>query len=812
MSWQQTEFLLKGIYLGLLLFVALQKPDWQQAGQVALFTLGGLVLFLAVSGYHKLRQGYTVRGRKLAFILFLLLDNPRLVYSGIILGLTVGAFYLRDLLESDPDGYLLAATVGGGAALGLVFWVMRHVQERRVRLGLSLALSAGLVAAFVFWYPDFASQMTLNQERGLAVLLLLGIPLFYLLTFVGLVEESEIEIGALCAALGLGLYLLGDALRSDGFKTMGLVIAVILYFLYTMRILPGLRVFKHVLRGWNYAHVGKYKLALQSLGRALRLDPANALARETLWKVHRALDMSEVVNDPETLELINFDLCLQRVRDLLMETPKPEQLAEANRLLDLVSSQRPIMQPRCAYWRAVALLHQRCYEEAAALLESVLDDSTGADNPHRRLILFQAWQLCLIVHPEMNLRVGTAQLRIPGRRMEAIAAVERRLAEGEDPDAWDLKRLLYSGLTEEEYNAARQKAAADFDYEYSRQLGLALVPDAERWQRGVEYLRIAARGLPAQGPSIYVQVAKAHERAGDIDGAWQGYELAMRAGRAAGPKQLAPEDRHSYFAVVKMLADHAMSQGNHDAAIEAYHYYTEYERSGVETYRALAELYERKGEVWPALRETERGLIYNSSDKDLLARKDRYYYSVMPEDLRARLETEGKAFDVEYCLRKASTLVDKHGSDLDLLDWAQHLAELAQVARPASPAAKVLQAQIRLRRGERPEAVALLEEVRSNKPEKFSSSEEEDAWYLSCKLLGTMYLDEKPELAVECLQAFKSSAKSGADTLFKLGVAYEHLGDLPRAKRCYEVVTAFESHPLARDAQEALRRLQVPQG
>jgi tetratricopeptide (TPR) repeat protein len=382
-----------------------------------------------------------------------------------------------------------------------------------------------------------------------------------------------------------------------------------------------------------------------------------------------------------------------------------------------------------------------------------------------------------------------------------------------DQGAWDLKRVLYSGLTEEEYNAAAGTGvAAEFDHDYVRQLGLDLVSKGEEWQRGVEYLRMAARGLPALGPSIYVQIAKAHERAGDVDGAWQNYERAMRAGRAVGSKQLAPEDRHTYFAVVKMLAEHAMSQGNHGAAIECYHFYTEYERSGLETYRALAELYERKGEIWSALRETERGLIYNSSDKDLLARKDRYYYSLMPDDLRARLETEGKIIDVEYCLRKARYLVDKHSTDLDLLDWAQHLAELAQIARPASLASRVLRAQLQLRRGERQEGIALLEEVRAGKPEKFASNEDEEAWYLCCKLLGTLYLDEKPEVAVECLLAFKNSPRSGADTMYKLGVAYEHLGDIPRAKRCYEHVTAFEGHPLAPDAQDALRRLQVPQG
>ena len=57
-------------------------------------------------------------------------------------------------------------------------------------------------------------------------------------------------------------------------------------------------------------------------------------------------------------------------------------------------------------------------------------------------------------HPEMRRRVGAPQLALPGRRMEAIGAVERRLAEDpQDAAAWDLKRQLYADLTEADYNS-----------------------------------------------------------------------------------------------------------------------------------------------------------------------------------------------------------------------------------------------------------------------------------------------------------------------------------------------------------------------
>src|SRR5262249_42102648 len=145
--------------------------------------------------------------------------------------------------------------------------------------------------------------------------LLLGIPVFYLLTFAGAAEESEVEIASICAALGLGIcMLLWDQGR---FQSAGLLIVMTLYFVYTTRILPGLRVFKHVVRGISYANINRYRPALLAFRRALHLDPKNALARESLWALHRRLDLTQLAKDPETLELVDLDLCLERASSLL---------------------------------------------------------------------------------------------------------------------------------------------------------------------------------------------------------------------------------------------------------------------------------------------------------------------------------------------------------------------------------------------------------------------------------------------------------------------------------------------------------------
>src|SRR5439155_5857867 len=245
---------------------------------------------------------------------------------------------------------------------------------------------------------------------------------------------------------------------------------------------------------------------------------------------------------------------------------------------------------------------------------------------------------------------------------------------------------------------------------------------------------IAARGLPGKGPSIFTQIAQAYQRAGQPEEVWKHYEQAKRAGLRVGPKNLSADERQTYFAAVKLMADGALAHDAIELAIENYQLYAESERSSLETLRTLADLYERKGDALAALRVTEQALVYNPKDKDLLQRKDRYYYSVMPDDVRACSEAVRGGLDVAYCLKKARLLLDAKNWDLDTLDWAQHLAELARVLQPESLSAKVLVARARLRRGEKDEAVGLLEEVRSPKPERFASGEDEDAWYLANKL------------------------------------------------------------------------------
>lgn len=816
---------LKGLFFGLLLFISVQPAD---SGTVTLAVslLGGLAIGWFAAGLGRQPpEGRTDYGARTALVC-LPFERPLRVASGTVLGLAVGAFMVA------PPGTLglLAALGWAGVLVGLVGVAVGSVPHRWPRFSFGLVLGVA-VAGSVLWLISFFLGTGVSQAVGIR--LLIGLPFFYLLTIIASTDQSEPDAGLMAALITLASWALAGDTFAARVASLGLPVA--LYAVYVLRVLPRVRVLKHTLQGAALARACHYRPALVSFRRALMLDPGNARARDRFWAVHRAIDLTSVTHDPETLRLLDFDLCLRRAGSLLLEPgPSAATLSEASHLLDLVESQRPELLPAIGYWRAVADIHARRYDEAATRLRRVLDPASWpAGDPNRTALLFPVWQLALTLHPEMKRRAGGPELAVPGRRMEAIAAVERRLAtQPDDPAGWELKRLLYAGLGEADYfgtsadhrvpgdhwvpgaerDNAPTKPAADFDHAYVEQLGLALIGEPAQWQRGAEYLRIAARGLPLRTPSLYVQVGQAQQRADRPEDAWHSYEAAKHAGQSVGVANLGEAERHDFFAAVRLLADGARAHGDLEAAVENYRLLAESGKGGRETYRHLADLAEQQGDIFAALRATEQGLVCDPKDKDLLERKERYYYSVTPNDFRARRDSVRVYFDVGYCLRKARALLDHKDADAGVVAWAEHLAALAEVAGPDGLAAKVLRARALRRRGETQAACALLAEVHAKKPEAFASSADEDAWFLACRLLGDAYLNElgKPERAIACFTDFRKSAMSGADTIYKLGRAYEQLGDLDRAARCYKQVIGYDGHPLVYDAREALDRLRPP--
>ena len=812
MRWAKSEYILKGVFLGLLLFVSLQKGlNWEATGRVALWLGGGFVLALVLAAARQFRDLRGMGRNPLGFLLFLLLENPFLIYMGIVLGMAGAAIdYLYHLkvqvggeANLPPEANILGYCVLGGAVFGYGLGELRQIPNALYRLGITAGLCAAVGVA-VFYWLDENFPATAAEQQQLGVRLLLGIPFFYLLVFCGMAEESEGEIAALCATLGLGLYLVKFP---SNMPALGLLLPVGIYCIYTIRVLRPLRVFKHALRGYGHTEVGRVKDALAAFNRALQLDPKHPLARHGMVRLHRGLRLDRM--DAETRALLNPTLVVNEAANLLLVgTPTAAQLREANDLLGFVEGQWPQLKPNTDYYKAVADTHARDLDGAVERLGTLLDPAAWpAGDRYREAILFDAWQLALRTHPELKRRVGDVQLPLPGRRVEALRAVERQLQQTpEDPVISGFRTELIEGLTDAEYaNAAAGGPLPDFPYAYAEEAGLPLLENADTWRRGALLVRIAAHGQAERGPGLFQKLAQTAEKFGDPAEAQRYRKRVREFGQAVGPDNLPADQKAIYFAMVKKLGEEAAAAKDWKEAIQNYTLYAQSEASGKETLRTLAQMYENDGQVLAALRTVEDALT-RGTDADLTARKDKYYYSVDPEDLRTRTDEVRGHFDVRYCVKKAKQLLDSNAPELDVLDWATHLARLAVVMEPKNLVANVQMARCHLRRGERDEGMRLLEDVREMQP---SGAEEREAREWTTRQLGTLYLDDynRPDLAIDCLKEFRESEKSGARTLYDLGRAYEAKGDAGAAVQYYRQAAAFEDNPIRWDAEEGIRRL-----
>ncbi|HEY1189496.1 MAG TPA: tetratricopeptide repeat protein [Gemmata sp.] len=876
--WHRNEYVLKGLFFGLWIFFALQVPRdrteaWKDIGWVLGWVGTGLAVGLLLGVGRLMRRGVKPWANWKAFPLLVLLESSLFIYAGTMIGLAVGILSGRDFAQpwaqplaelvdltwteikhNPPVGDWLGFCAVGGAVLGLGLYRMRQVEDWTWRF----LTCAGVAALLVYLASEYILEIKVpdpadrektvsffaspESRANLGIYLLLGLPFFYLLTFSGEAEESEVEIMTLCAGLGIGLHLLGFANQFPGLGAAApFLIPVTLYFVYATRILPGLRVFKHVLRGFSYMHLGQLGLAIRFFRRALELNPNSELATEGMTRLHNNLTLATLDRYPDLIEELDFRLCLDRATALLMTPPSPTAADEAARFLNLVEKKKPVYLARVDYLRVVALVHAKQYDSAAEALARLLNPETPGYHPTvRTQLLFDAWFLAIDGPKGLSERLSWPELNKPGRRMEALGAVERKLvAEPANDKAKEYRTVLYAQLQEGEFVAAVASGGLpkDFNYEYVEQLGYQLADDndPERRERGLGYLRMAGRGLPGRAPGIFKKLADVSERDGDPHTA-RGYtEQIKRSAREFGPGNLAKDQKELYLNALRKLAALAEAEGDAikaqadaadaagDAATreakdaEARPYFESaiadlqlYRDGGggavLEAYRKIAELYAKMRDALNAALNVAAGMEYSGSDPDLLKKRDSYYYSITIERLERAKASVGKWFDVSYCVKKAMAVLNRADADADLLDWATHLTRLAKVIEPTSNRVRLAEGRCLLRRGERDGGVQLLEDVRENQK---GSGEEEEAWYNATRLLGQLYLEElgRPDLALKAYSDYKDYHKSGADTLFNIARCYEAMGDPANAAKFYNAVTAFEEHPKYWDAKDALKRL-----
>src|SRR5262249_24396785 len=145
--------ILKGVFLGLLLFVSLQKDlDWAATGRVALWLTGGVLPGLIGAAGKQFRDIKGGGRNPLRVLLVLLLENPFFIYAGIVFGLAGAAIELihsRDaLLQPDQPRPLELDILGycflGGAVFGYGLGELRQITNPLYRLGITALLCAAV--------------------------------------------------------------------------------------------------------------------------------------------------------------------------------------------------------------------------------------------------------------------------------------------------------------------------------------------------------------------------------------------------------------------------------------------------------------------------------------------------------------------------------------------------------------------------------------------------------------------------------------------------------------------------------------------
>ena len=235
------EYVLKGLFLGLWAYLALLLPDSAAFARVIAWTAGGLGVGLVAGMVLQVLRGYKPTANLPGFLLLALIDSPFFIYLGVIGGLAAGMFLETDLkLPPDPVTGDRPTWIGyfavGGAILGYGFHQLRAVKDWKYRFGLGAVVGAIIIYLAISYLGQIPAFTGADAQRGFAVHLLLGLPFFYLLTFCSEADESEAEIMALCAGLGVSFHLMGIAKAAPNLGAAGFLFPAALYFvclLYT---------------------------------------------------------------------------------------------------------------------------------------------------------------------------------------------------------------------------------------------------------------------------------------------------------------------------------------------------------------------------------------------------------------------------------------------------------------------------------------------------------------------------------------------------------------------------------------------------
>lgn len=805
-----TEHFLKGLFMALAIHAGIwasydSANRWTTLALIDALALTGLAGALAWAAFRTGRG----RNRPLAHLVFLLLQHGPVARAGLVGGMALAALALTPL-HSPGEQYMLGILVATGLMAGAACGTSARLKRPEARLGMALltVVLGGLAGFLATWAPWQENPSDLLPERLDLLLpqILFLLALLPVLDTAGESAQTETDAAVWCGLLGLALWLPSRA-GPPALVLVVLVVPVVVFALVVRLFLPDWASFKLAFRGRGLARQGNLPAALACFRKALRLNPGDRMAREGYWRTHLELEPEGIAADPLARRLVHPGDCLDRAAELLRASPP--NINDAARLLTLTERLDPALEPQVRFWRAVALLHQKRDDEALDLIAPLVALPSHDASDAQRAAEILAWRLLMAWHRGARERVGEPTLALPGRRLGAITAVERGLQiNPADDELWDIKRELYAGLTMEEFRAGRDLGLPPADPFYLDELAAALAEDDSTWQRAASYMAMATEAGGSRVVRRLIGLARLLERHGEHEKSLERFHEAAVAGRTMGPDALEQEDRELYFRAARHQAELAEHEGRSSDAMAWWQATLASERSGIETLRRLAVLFEAAGDAYSALRYVVRGLVYQANDKDLLERRDRYLWSLPLDGPTTTAEALRGLVEPAHCVRRAREILDDRRSDTEWLEVAEHLLVLAERVEPDNLTTRVHLARARLRLGDRDAAIAGYESVRAAKPTGLFQGDAPDAWQLANQALGELYLEcGRPQDAIACLLDFRDSPRAGAATLFKLGQAYEEMGDVKRARSYYNQVTGYEGNPLVWQARDAIDRL-----
>ncbi len=797
--WHLPEQVLRGIFLAFVLTASRHLSSLTNSSLLLMSTLTPMIF--VVAGQLWIRRASP--GLFPAGLLLSMIDSPLSLHLAAPAGLTVGM-----LLIGVPTWEILAGTVVGTLLGGVIFFLYRIRSPIVRRAGMFLFLVGVVIAGVAAFQWDWVEGDTLGRPAGLFILG--SAVIYYLLLFAGRSEEAEFDIGMASLLLALGLASLIVSRTGRSIVILG---PVALYAFYCEKARVGLVIFKHVLRGMDHEQRRRWHDALVEYRAALLADPRSSLANEGSWRVHQQMDVADLSRQKNLLAIVDPEACLERVRKLLRQSSIDDsQSKEIEKLLDIVDYCDPGR--RWQTTRARIQLDIRAGDLQAAIerarsLRAVHTDTLEAMPLAEREALLDIWGLVL----QDPLLVGRSGEILANGGVSAFitaAEIQRTTKTGSDA-AEKLRPFLYRKLTLEDYHSAQQRSGIKPFPKFDRAL---LVESAQGLARdgepaaAIELWEIVALEFPEIAFTAWSDAAT---HAGDQQ-AEQFRRRIHDAGLARGLTSLSAAERATFDRTIKQLAERAHQLNDVSEAIRLWEIFALSSSSGIQTREKLLDLHFQRSDLLSSIKQVEAILLSDLSDSQRsqwLEKRNDLYAKIRPEDLQPRaLEAQG-FFHFRYCNRRAAQWLDQGYPD----DQIDHYLRLAELGPPAELRLVNYVLGKRYARDRKyRESAACLEAACLSPPDARADEEETFAYHRSCRLLGEVCIEQlqDAERGIKYLLLYKDQIESGADTLFLLGKGYEMLGQIPQARKWYDMVTVYPGHPRSADAREALARLGKP--